>query len=91
MVSDMITAKKAYLRTWWGKLPYGIKHSIKNAIEEGKWWIDVVKSVGPDGKKEVNESILHALEDLGYMVYYTDDESMNTYRISWFHGNKIGA
>ena len=91
MVSDMITAKEAYLRTWWGKLPYGIKHSIKNAIEERKWWIDVVKSVGPDGKKEVNESILHALEDLGYMVYYADDESMNTYRISWFHGNKIGA
>ena len=46
MMSDMITAKEDYLRTWWGKLPYGIKHSIKNAIEEGKWWIDVVKSVG---------------------------------------------
>ena len=83
MVSDMITAKEACLRTWWGTLPYGIKHSIKNAIEEGKWCIDVVKSVGPDGKKEVNKSILWALEELGYTVYYADDESMNTYRISW--------
>lgn len=36
VVSDMITAKEAYLRTWWGKLPYGIKHSIKNAIEGNK-------------------------------------------------------
>ena len=80
VVSDMITAKEAYLRTWWGKLPYGIRHSI----------LDVVKSVGPDGKKEVNKFILHALEELGYIVNYADDESTSTYRISW-ELDKIGA
>ena len=36
MVSDMISAKEAYLRAWWVKLPYGIKHSIKNVIEGNK-------------------------------------------------------
>ena len=90
MVRDTITAKEAYLRTWWVKLPYGIRHSIQNAIEEGRWWIDVVKSVGPDGKKEVNKSILHALEELGYIVNYADDESTSTYRISW-ELDKIGV
>ena len=90
MVSDMITAKEAYLRTWWVKLPYWIRHSIQNAIEEGRWWIDVVKPTGPDGKKEVNKSILHALEELGYIVNYADDESTSTYRISW-ELDKIGV
>ena len=52
MVSDMITAKEAYLRTLWVKLPYGIKHSIQNAIEEGKWYVDVVKDTNVDGIKK---------------------------------------
>ena len=90
MVSDMISAKEAYLRTWWVKLPYLIRHSIQNAIEEGRWWIDMVESTGPDGKKEANKSILHALEELGYIVNYADDKSTSTYRISW-ELDKIGV
>lgn len=83
MVSDMITCKEAYLRTWWKKLPLGIRQAIKNAVDTGGWWVDVVKEKGSDGKLEVNKTILVALEELGYMVHYAEDESSDTYRISW--------
>ena len=83
MASDVITAKEAYLRTLWVKLPYGIKHSIQNAIEEGKWYVDVVKDTNVDGIKEVDKNVLDALEKLGYFVYWANDESMTTYRIAW--------
>ena len=79
----MITCKEAYLRTLWVKLPCGIKHSIQNAIEEGKWFIDVVKETNEDGIREVDKNILDALEKLGYFVYLANDESMTTYRIAW--------
>jgi hypothetical protein len=83
MVSDTITRKDAHLRTWWKKLPFGVRQSIKTAVDEGRWWIDVVKEMNADGKPEVNKTTLIALEELGYMVHYADDESMATYRISW--------
>lgn len=89
MVSDTITGKEAYLRTWWKKLPFGIRQSIKTAVDDGRWWVDVVKETGVDGKPEVNKTTLIALEELGYVVHWADDESMTTYRISW--EQKIGV
>lgn len=77
----MITRKDAYLQTLWNNLPIGIRHAIKRAIEEGEWWIDVMKDTD-DGKFIVQGSILNALEELGYTVDLTD-ESISTYRILW--------
>ena len=79
----MITCKEAYLRTLWVKLPYGIKHSIQDAIEEGKWYTDVMKEANADGIREVDKNILDTLKKLGYFVYWANDESMTIYRISW--------
>lgn len=81
----MITGKEAYLRTWWKQIPFGIRHTIKSAVDEGKWWIDVVKETGVEGTLEVNKTTLTALKTLGYMVHQhqVEDESIPTYRISW--------
>ena len=83
MVSDTITRKDAHLRVWWVKLPFGIRQAIKRAVDEGNWWIDVVKEKGADGKLEVDKTTLIALEELGYMVHWANDDSTTTYRISW--------
>ena len=83
MVNDLITCKEAYLRTWWIKIPFEIRHAIKNEIVAGNWWLDVIKEIGPDGKPKVDNTIITALQKLGYMVYWANDDLSDTYRISW--------
>ena len=83
MVNDLITCKEAYLRTWWIKIPFEIRHAIKNKIVAGDWWLDVIKEIGPDGKPKVDSTTITALQKLGYMVYWANDDLSDTYRISW--------
>ena len=56
---------------------------IKKAIDEGKWYVDVAKEIGDDGKLGVHKSVLTSLEELGYNVFWANEKSMKTYRISW--------
>ena len=83
MVNDLITSRDAHMQTCWINLPIWIRNSIKKAIDEGKWYVDVAKEIGDDGKLGVHKSVMTSLEELGYNVFWANEKSMKTYRISW--------
>ena len=80
----MMNCKDAYLRASWANIPLEIRLAIMNAVEAGKYWIDIDKKTDINGKyEELDESIVNALKALGYSVHWTDSTFLSSYRISW--------
>ena len=80
----MMNCKDAHQRATWANIPLEIRLTIMNAVEEGKYWVDIDKKTDTNGKyEELDESIVNALKALGYGVHWTDSTFLSSYRISW--------
>ena len=79
-----MTYNDAHQRAAWVNIPLEIRLAIMNAVEAGKYWIDIDKKTDINGKyEELDESIVNALKALGYGVHWTDSTFLSSYRISW--------
>lgn len=71
-----MTAKEAYTKTLWNKLPNGIKDFIIGAVYNGKFQVDIEWRF----YASANPSPIESLQKLGYSVNCTEDKTL---QISW--------
>ena len=84
MKNDIMYSKDAYFKALWYNIPLEIRRAINDAVEAGKFWVDIEKPTSSNDKIKLDRCI-PILSDFGYLVKLTDNKSsfMTSYRISW--------
>ena len=84
MKNNMMYSKDAYFKALWYNIPLEIRRAINDAVEAGKFWVDIEKPTSSNDKIKLDRCI-PILSDFGYLVKRTDNKSsfMTSYRISW--------
>ena len=84
MMTDVMTYKEAHQKALWCNIPLEIRLAIMNAVEEGKFWVDIEKPTSSNDKIKLDKCV-SILNKLGYLVKRADNKStfMSLYRISW--------
>lgn len=84
MMTDVMTCVEAHRRALWYNIPLEIRRAINDAIEAGKFWVDIEKPTSSIDKAKIDKC-KPILSNLGYLVKWADNKStfMSSYRISW--------
>ena len=55
MMTDVMTYKEAHQKALWNNIPLEIRLSIMNAVEEGKFWVDIEKPTSSNDKIKLDK------------------------------------